>query len=250
MIRTYVLIGVVAALGAVGLPMRTGSAAPFPAFCSGDSQTSAVAVVDDSCVPLPARLDGDTASFGSEDAIAVGGASGGLIRAEGTGDTDPFIAFAISATDLGSPSEFAFLFTIPIVPLTGPATVHAELGITITNGSPSPGVSIDPGTIAPAFIMSNNVGACAAGVDVGSSFSTPTTDTQSFVADGIFPPSAGCDSSISVLVNFTGTGDGDNYGLTGRFEVTQLQVPEPTTLALLGMGLLAIAAMGTRRRTM
>ena len=43
----------------------------------------------------------------------VDGANGAQVTISGLGDTDPFLNFAIAVTDLGTPSSFTFVFSIP-----------------------------------------------------------------------------------------------------------------------------------------
>jgi len=181
----------------------------------------------------------------------VAAGSSGFARVAVTGDSDPFISFAVSATDTGAPDVFTFVFSIPVSPLlTGLVSVHSTLGVTLT-APPTVGASGESIAPNPSFsnIMLANIDACPAGVDVGTGFSTPasTSLTQSFNATGTVDLGAGgCDPAGNLLVevSFQGSGNGAGYGLTGLFEVTQ--VPEPTSIAIIGAGLLGL--FGVRRR--
>jgi len=241
----------------VALAALAAAAIILPAFQSNAGAITGCApgvpssvLVDSQCFSLGASLGSDVSDLGSDLTFQTQSPDGGAFTVSATGIADPQISFSIGVSDFGAASEFAFLFSIPIVPLTGQATVHAELGISLTDAN-GDGISITPGTLTPNFIMSSNVGNCAAGVDVGTTTSAttpPNTTTVSFLANGVFDPTVGCDSSISVLIDFFGTGNGDNYGLTGIFIITQVSVPEPTSLALIGFALMGLAGAVYRRR--
>ena len=177
---------------------------------------------------------------------SFGNAEGtGLVS--GSGKFDPFISFAASVIDLGAPSQFEFIFLVPLSPiLTGPVATHATLGITIT-ASPDGPASI-AADLFPPTIMVSNIGTCAAGVDVGAGFSTPTSTTtvRSFDATGTFTPTAGCDSYMLVDVSFTGTGNSAAYSLTGLFEI----VPEPASAMILGTAILGLARLRKGKKSL
>jgi len=166
------------------------------------------------------------------------------------GNVDPFIVFAVSVVDDLAPSTFAFAFSIPLAPdlLSFPAgtifTVHSTLGVTLT-ATPGHVNTITP-NVDPISIMLNNVGSCAAGVDIGTTFSAPasTSVTQSFSATNSFTPIPGCSGTLDTLISFIGSGNSAAYGLTGLFEIS---VPEPASFAVLGAGVLALTGMRRRR---
>ena len=159
---------------------------------------------------------------------------GAAVRLQGAADIDPFVIFALSVTDSDVPSTFDFVFVVPVSPVfTGNVQVHSTLGITLT--SPQ-GIT---SSIAPDLfptIMISNIGACAAGVDIGDGYSSPpqSSTVRSFDATGVVPASVGCDSSLIVEVSFQGSGSGAQYGLTGLFEATA--IPEPGSLVILSVG--------------
>jgi len=104
-------------------------------------------------------------------------------------------------------------------------------------------------TLTPTFgnVMLVNVGACAAGVDVGSgvTVASPGSNTVFFNDTGTYAPSAGCDDSLTAFIAFSGSGGNTNYGLTGGVVITG--VPEPTSVGILGLAILGM--LGVRRRS-
>ena len=204
--------------------------------------------VDGTAFVLPSEILPGSAGevyFGSS-SLSVGGAV--INGIHGYGDPDPFVSFSIGVTDPGAPSDFQFAFTIPLSPLLIDGTtyaVHSSLGVTLTSSFGA------VATITPDFgnIMLTNVGSCAAGVDIGTAFSSPprTSTTQSFSANGTFVPIAGCDNTLTAFVAFTGSGGEANYGLTGEFDI--LAVPEPISLALLAPAVLGVIGAARRNRT-
>lgn len=204
-------------------------------------------MIDGNSAPIPSGFVPGSASqvyFGSPTG-PLGGSdiTGDTFSVSGGGSIDPSINFALGVTDVGAPSTFTFAFTIPLSPsLSGPIFVLSTLGVTLT------GSGTTAATITPVFsnLMLNNIGSCAAGVDIGTGFSTPASSslTESFTAASTFTPSAGCDSSLTAYVSFSGSGGNTGYGLTGLFQV---EIPEPMTMSLLGAPAVALACIRRRR---
>ena len=194
-------------------------------------------------VPIPTISSDGTVTF-SETNIAIGNAI--ITGINGTLASDPFLAFSLSVTDNSAGgSSFAFLFSIPLSPtLVGPQDVHATLGVTATG---IPGFSA---TVTPTFVdfMLNNVGACAAGVDIGApAFTAPARASVTHNYDSgdvVYIPNGGCDDQLTAFVAFDGTGHGTQYAMTGELDITP--IPEPAALELFGIGLLGLAALRGR----
>jgi hypothetical protein len=170
---------------------------------------------------------------------------------------DPGFTVANSFVDNGvynptvASDVFNFLSVDPSTPLVdGQAyTVTATLGITET-ANPGLGQGAIMGD-APGNVnlMLNNVGGCAAGVDVGGTGlgSTAGSTTQGFSATSTFIASAGCDSSLIADFTFAGNGGGNTYSLSESLTIEPVPVPEPMGAALLGVGVLALV-LGSRRQ--
>ncbi len=172
----------------------------------------------------------------------------GSITIQGSANTDPFVIFAISVIDFGGPTDFTVVIPIPIDPLVGPHSVSSSLGISITDGITGDGASIAP--FAFPTIMVNDVGTCpASDVDIGTlvAVGSGATTTASFSAGPFAAPvGAGCDTTMTVTLSFSGSGFGDAYGITGRFDLSP--IPAPTSLALFGAALVGLVGF-TRRRS-
>lgn len=153
-----------------------------------------------------------------------------------------FISGSIGVTDIGTPSTFSFTLSSPVSPnLTGMLTWSAVVSGTLTDSPQGDGISATPfgGSIFEFIIGSTTVGTDTLGTITASPFSGNY--------GGSFDCGlAGC-NSISSAVHFTGSGGGDGYGLSFQFDVNPASVPEPESLALVGLGLCGIAAV--RRRS-
>ncbi|MBX7168890.1 MAG: PEP-CTERM sorting domain-containing protein [Pirellulales bacterium] len=175
-------------------------------------------------------------------------------------DPDPSISYGISVIDFGTPTNFGFIFTTPIVPTSAPNLVSASIsgGLTDTQGD---GVSITPlfadsdGDGIPELQIANvNAPFTNMGVDVGPAQSNgngslTTFPYGSFNAGPIPGPGPGPFTELNVQLSFQLSGGGDIASLTGIASI--IPVPEPSSLVLAGLGLagLGLIARRHRRRT-
>jgi hypothetical protein len=173
------------------------------------------------------------------------------------GKPDPYFAFGLTVTNNSSaPLAFAFGYAVPIVPVTTANAVYASFSGSVTDVT-GDGLSILPtgpdadGDGVVEMQVNFLDGGVNAGVDVGDGFvlgpGTPGSSAAFGPSDsGPQAGPAGNWSQLGTDVAFSLTGNHDVATLNGYVGITP--VPEPTTMALLGLGLAAVGLGCVRRR--
>ncbi|ODU01580.1 MAG: hypothetical protein ABS79_01440 [Planctomycetes bacterium SCN 63-9] len=196
----------------------------------------------------------ESAKFFSLDATLE--VNGNSIHVTALYNTDPFITFGVTTTNFGpGPVAYSFLFGTPIVPgFYNNATSTG--GVSFTNGASGTSTITNGGSYAPAYISGyGTVGLVPTnlGVDIGvgpvvSGPGIPFTVTtiDSFGPAGtVFAPTFY--DNLEAIVSYTQSDIGSVASWSGAITLNAV-VPEPTSMAMLGMGILMIGGSRVLRR--
>jgi PEP-CTERM motif len=155
---------------------------------------------------------------------------------------DPFVTNNITLTNTTLNTQtFVVTVLLPVPAFNYNATIGSSIGVTVTDSNNS-------GAVTASSVASTGI---YQGLVNGSTIITmmPHTTTVSCAASGcsntlndnFFVPQyaagPGTANTIGITLRFSLTSF-DSIGITSRFEI--INVPEPTTLALLGAGLVAL----------
>lgn len=168
----------------------------------------------------------------------------------GTGKSDPFISAVVGITDTGAASSFLFTFVIPVIPCPPGMLLNADSS---TSVSFSDGATVDGGSMTaftlPGYFQSFTGPPTTVLSDLGTFpvIFSPGSDTDGPHMDSTSIPDIGY-TLLGLSFSFTGSGDSDVFGLTGRVDTFCTAIPEPSSLALVGIAGLAGLGTAIRRR--
>ncbi|MCU0869419.1 MAG: PEP-CTERM sorting domain-containing protein [Burkholderiales bacterium] len=181
-----------------------------------------------------------------------------------SGNVDPFLVFGGGAlNNSAADMTFAFTFSMPLIPaLPVPINTFSEMGITLTpppNAFAQVYATSSGGHIMEAqdidILPSGARVRVNKGVDLfdesmlytATGDGNPMTgDTQFFFQSASGSILSGGPYDIMVVTVQFGLTPGAGVGFSGKVE--QIPVPEPSTYAMLGIGLATLAVVARRRR--
>jgi hypothetical protein len=189
----------------------------------------------------------------------------GEVSLRGILDPDPMINIAGGAIDFGAPSNFGFIFLLPLSPdfsnpsivkdsFSGSVTNAAGPGVTVTALAPPAGIPVDADGITEIEVYTlsdddqfswQNVGldlmpTTVVPLGIGASGNTP-----SFNEGPIATIAGGPWTDMRADINFRLSGGGDLFTFNGA----KILVPEPGTLVLALLSSAGIRLLRRRVRT-
>jgi len=158
---------------------------------------------------------------------------------------DPFVTNNFNITNTTSSTQtFLVTVTSPVSPaLASPTQLNGSIALALTNGNTSSGATL--GSSAPNAVYTALIDGGSIQTLLNNPYALSCTGTGcSNSSNTSFGPISGpgVNSSIGITIQFTLT-PGASAGVTSAFNV----VPEPATLALVGVGVLALVAVGRRQ---
>jgi hypothetical protein len=221
-----------------------------------EAATITVSIHNEAPVLVPVHLAGKEWRVGTPgNEMFTHETAQGKIQLVGALDPDPMITFGAAVTDFGAPSDFSFVFNLPLVPVVASeslaldsfsdsVTNAAGPGVLITALPPPAGIPVDGDGITEleVFTLSNDGGVTwqNVGLDlmpttnvplgVGNSGNSPAFNEGPITVTPTLPW-----TNMRADVNFRLSGGGDIFTFNGA----KVLIPEPGTLTLLWVALAA-----------
>ena len=179
---------------------------------------------------------------------------------DSTIEPSPQIVYSSAVTDRNVANTFSFVFYQDVASVLGSvmhensssSTDSTTNGVAVTPIAPQPGIPVDSDGIPElaVYTLSTDGGASYvnAGLDLRAAFvggPGPNSDTQTGLSQSGAGPGGPYDR-MRVDVSFGLPGSDDSYTSGGK---VLLVVPEPMSLGLLGLGLVALGLAGRRRHS-
>lgn len=228
--------------------VRSVSAATLPFVFALASAEGTMA-----CVDLSSMVRGETKTW-TLSATDVHLGSLGTLDLNATFNSDPFITFGATTTNVVANVTYAFLFGTPIVP--GFYNVATSTGgVTVTNGN-SGTSTVSTSSIYPTFISGyGTLGAAATnlGVDLGTAPCTASGTPHTATSTCTYGPTTATFApafydNLEALLTYDQSDISSVASWSGAVTLDVSATPEPVSMVLLGTGLATLGAIHGRRR--
>jgi len=232
-----------------GVPVSSSATGVFDCGPNGQACSIAASIDGVQVATGTYTIDPRTGDLSLAAPVQGSGAGGNVSIDSISGNADPILGFSTSAGTGALGNSFSITLTLPIA-LSGTIMADSSVSYSLTSLT-SAGAQIAPllgSNIVIAQEVDSSIGGLLPlnkGVDVGSTFffvgGPQTQNSPVYTASNSFTGDLAYDL-MSVTIAFTLSAN-SNVGVSGFVQ----QLPEPTTMMLLGISLVGVAAVRRSR---